>query len=154
MCSQAEQKRKGSRDFARSFISSMNAESSAGCSCSSLLGQVPQNWSIKSSVPTALHDVIMWNTDTKNHKNHGTWVPYMSHFKQWILQLNDSLCENWFLTLVLFSNSLQNVFEIGIHTENWFYFLFLPYKCAALILIFFFWPLLNLCFYKPVVFTT
>jgi len=29
MCSQAEQKRKGSRDFARSFISSMNAESSA-----------------------------------------------------------------------------------------------------------------------------
>ena len=27
----------------------------------------PQNWSINSSAPSALHDIMMWNTD-KNHK--------------------------------------------------------------------------------------
>jgi len=28
----------------------------------------PQNWSIDSLIPHALHDVMMWNTDNKNHK--------------------------------------------------------------------------------------
>ena len=28
----------------------------------------PQNWSINSLTPSALHDVMMWNTDNKNHK--------------------------------------------------------------------------------------
>ena len=28
----------------------------------------PRNWSIYSLIPRALHDVMMWNTDNKNHK--------------------------------------------------------------------------------------
>ena len=53
------------------------AKSSGCCSSfcsSSLLRQVPGtivipwNWSINSLNPSALHNVMMWNTDNKNHK--------------------------------------------------------------------------------------
>ena len=45
-------------------------KSSGRCS-SSLLRNAPnnaQNWSINSLTPSALHDVLMWNTDNRNHK--------------------------------------------------------------------------------------
>ena len=39
----------------------------------------PQNWSINSLTPSALHDVIMCNTDNKNHKTMTTIFEVWSH---------------------------------------------------------------------------
>ena len=50
-----------SRDSARGFISSLNAKFSRICS-SSLLGQVPGT---RALTPSALHDVMLWNTDNQ-----------------------------------------------------------------------------------------
>jgi len=33
----------------------------------------PQNWGTNSLTPSTLHDVMMWNTDNRNHKT-------MTHF--------------------------------------------------------------------------
>ena len=54
------------------FSSPLNAESSGACSSSFLRTRdpevSPQNWSINSLIPCALHDVMMWNTKNKNHR--------------------------------------------------------------------------------------
>ena len=61
---QAARRRAWSCDLARGFISSLNAKSSEVCSSSSLPDRC-RNWSIHSLTPSALHDVMMWNTDNQ-----------------------------------------------------------------------------------------